>query len=362
MNKKTLGIFGCTGSIGKSALDVYWKNKNKFELSYISAHKNLLRLKKINQIYKPKFYFLTSIKNKFFEKLIQNKKKILDYAISGVSGYNALDFNFNLLKISKNLLIANKETIICGGNVFLSEAKKNDCKIIPIDSEHHCIDFFLKNFSKRNEIKKIFLPASGGPFLNKKIKYNEKIKDVINHPNWKMGKKISVDSSTFSNKIMEMFEAKILFGLNQEKISIIVEEKSNVHALIQLKNNFVIPIIHHSSMEIAISNSLNLYNKFNFKINGLKINFKNPDFKKFPVIKLGYKIMEKYDHAAMIIFTVINERLVNMYLGNQIKYGDISLNLVKAFSKKTIIKMLNKRIYNLKDIKKLIYEVSKLSL
>ena len=173
---KTLAIFGSTGSIGKSSLRVFERNKSKFKLIYLSSHNRHNLLLKQSIKYKPKNILITNAAHKIKNKKLINidaaiKRKKIDYVISGVSGYDALKFNLNLLKISKNLLIANKETIICGGKLFLEEAKKNRCNIIPIDSEHYSIFFFLKNFlfKEKTDIKKLFITASGGPFLKKKL-------------------------------------------------------------------------------------------------------------------------------------------------------------------------------------------------
>lgn len=358
---KSLAIIGSTGSIGKTSLEVYRKNFHKFDLLYLSAHNNFNKLLKQFKKYKPKNFFLTNDKlykkfksNKFIsEKKIFNKnnKKKIDYVISGVSGYDALNLNLKLLKISKNLLLANKETIICGGKVFLNLAKKNNCNIITLDSEHHCIDFFLKNFLlKKDKIKKIYLIASGGPFHKKKIKRNESIENVINHPVWKMGKEISVNSSNLSNKVLEMFEAKLLFDLPPSKIDILVEPKSLAHAIIELKNNFFIPIIHSPKMSVAISNSLSVSFDLKYNINNSSLIFTKPDIKKFPLVKLGKKILNNYEQSGMIIFTVFNQRLVNLFLKKKIKYGDIVVNLIKLFNRKDVIAKSKIKINNLNDI------------
>ena len=175
----TLAIFGSTGSIGTTSLNLYKKNKKKFNLLYLSAHNNYRKLKILEKKFNPKKIILTN--KKLSNSIILNDKKIIleknlfdknkkkiDYVISGVSGYEAIDFNFKLLKITKNLLIANKETIICGGDIFLKKAKKYNCNIIPIDSEHYCIYLLLSSFPDLKLIDKIYLPASGGPLLNKK--------------------------------------------------------------------------------------------------------------------------------------------------------------------------------------------------
>ena len=356
---KTLAIIGSTGSIGKSTLNVYKKNKNKFQLLCLATHSNLKKLKYQKKIFKPKSIFLLN-NNINHKKLITKelfikkyKKKKIDYVISGLSGFEAINFNFELLKISKNLLIANKETIICGGEIFINSAKKNNCKLLPIDSEHHCIDFFINNFKGKNLIKKYYITASGGPFYDKKNIYNQSIKNVLKHPTWKMGKKISIDSSNFANKVLELFEAKILFKLSNKEIDIRVEKSSNVHAIIELTNNLVFPIMHTAKMEIPISNALNLKNNFKLNFDDKMFSLLSPNKKKFPLINLGFKILSKYDHIGMIIFTVINEKLVKMFLKNEIKYGDIVKILINTFKNKKIFKFKS-NIKDLNDINKAI--------
>lgn len=359
---KSLAIIGSTGSIGKTSLKIYKDNNKQFKLIYLAAHTNFKKLLAQYKIYKPKNIFLLNQNKKInHNKLISKESALrvkqdkIDYIISGVSSFEALNINFKLIKICKNLLIANKETIICGGKFFLNYAKKNNCNIIPIDSEHYCIDYLLKKIKNKNEIKKIHLCASGGPFFNKKIKPNEKIKNVLNHPTWRMGNKISIDSSTLANKIMELFEAKILFNLSNKIIGeIIVEQSSKIHTIIKLKNNLILPIMHRPSMELSISNSLNLKNNLNTNLNKLNFFFKTPCFKKFPIVKLGYKLLNNYDHAAMILFTVINERLVFKYIKGEIKYGDIVKILVRTFKNKKNIQLLKLKVKNIKDVYKFI--------
>ena len=372
---ETLAIFGSTGSIGKTSLKIFEKNKNKFKLLYLSAHSNYLKLKVLDKKFNPKKIILTNKKKN--EEIYLNDKKIIleknlfnksnkkiDYVISGVSGYEAIDFNFKLLKISKNLLIANKETIICGGHVFLNEAKKHRCNLIPIDSEHFCINYFFDRLSKinTNEIEKVYLIASGGSLLNKKQNYNEKLKNVLNHPNWKMGKKITIDSSNLSNKILELFEAKILFNIPANKLGILIEPTSNTHAILKFSNGLHFSIMHTPDMSIPISSGLNIIYKDKLKFSKLKLSYIDPDNNKFPIIKIGYKILRNYGHVAMIFFTVLNDRLAMMYLENKIKYGDIGFYLVKAFKKLSLKKYYNKEVKNIDDILKMINIAKKLDL
>lgn len=355
---KTLAIIGSTGSIGKSALEVYKKNKKNFKLIALAANTNLNKLIKQYSKFKPRNIFLISDNEKKKKKkyliskkvFLKERKKKIDYAISGVSGYNAININFELIKISKKLLIANKETIVCGGKVFLDLAKKYKCEIIPIDSEHHCIDYFLKSFNLKKDIKKIYITASGGPFLNKRINYNEKLNKVINHPTWKMGKKISVDSSTFANKVLELFEAKILFQLPNNKLGIKIESKSNTHAIIRLSNNIILPIMHTPNMVIPISNCLGVSNNLQINLDNFSSKYYDVDVKKFPIVKLGYYILKNCTQAGFIIFTVLNQRLVEKYLKNEVKYGEIVDKLVKLFKHNELLKKSKKNIKNIKDI------------
>ncbi len=368
---KTLAIIGSTGSIGKSALEVYEKNKKSFKLISLAANTNLNKLYKQYLKFNPKNIFLTSnYKNKKIKKkclisketFLKKRKKKIDFIISGVSGYDAININFQLIKISKKLLIANKETIVCGGEVFLNLAKKYKCEVIPIDSEHHCIDFFLKSFNLKKDIKKIYITASGGPFLKKKINYNESLNKVINHPTWKMGKKISIDSSTFANKVLELFEAKILFKLPTNKLGIKIESRSNTHAIIKLHNNIVLPIMHTPNMIIPISNCLGVSNNFKINLNNFYSKYHDVDIKKFPIVKLGFYILKNCTTAGFIIFTVLNQRLVEKYLKKEVKYGEIVDKLVKLFKHNELLKKSKKNIKNIKDIFETINYAKKIKL
>ena len=370
---KSLAIFGATGSIGTTSLEIFKKNKNKFKLLHLSAHNNYKKLKILQKKFKPDNIILTKREiNDFYllkdrsiiseEELFKNKKKKIDFIISGVSGYPAINFNFKLLKICKNLLIANKETIVCGNTFFLNEANKNNCRIIPIDSEHFCLNYILSSFDVKSDLKKIYVIASGGPFFNKKKHKNYSIKSVLKHPVWKMGRTISVNSSTFANKIIELFEAKILFNLNSDLLGIKVDQTSNTHVMIKLKNGLYLPVMHKPSMQVTISAALGLNHKHFIDFKKLSFKFENPKIKNFPIIKLGYKILKNYSVSGAIIFTVLNERLVNMFLKKEIKYNDISNILIKSFKKKQVIIESKKRISSKKNIMKCISFAEKLIL
>ena len=177
-----------------------------------------------------------------------------------------------------------------------------------------------------------------------------------------MGKKITIDSSNLANKILELFEAKILFNIPGKKLEILIEPTSSTHAIIKLNNGLTFPIMHKPEMEIPISNSLKIYTKKKLNIKNMKISFITPDSNKFPIVKLGYKILKEYNYVAMIFFTVFNERLVKMYLKNEIKYGDITFFLVKAFNNKILKKYLKKSANNLRDVLRLINIAQKIKI
>ena len=253
----------------------------------------------------------------------------------------------DIIKFSKKLLIANKESIICGWSLIKQHALKNKTELIPIDSEHFSIFKLLEN-QNRNEIEKIYITASGGPFLNHKIKQLNKItpKEALKHPKWNMGKKISIDSSTLMNKIFEFIEAQKLFDLPCDKLDILIHPESLVHAIIVLKNGLTKFIYHNTSMIIPIANAI-FGSQFNIKdyynvsrLNKKKdIEIKNLTFLKvnkkiFPPITIK-KEVNKYPSSSIII-NACNEILVDQFLKKNIPF-------LRIF--KTINTIMNDRNY-----------------
>ena len=271
MKKKKISILGSTGSIGLSTLKILDKKKSILKPYIFVAKKNYKEICFQIKIYKPEYFIITNkiVFNKIKKKFFRNKIKILntfesldikkksDITICAIPGIEGLKPTMFLVKLSKKILIANKESIICGWQLLKKEIKKYKTKLIPIDSEHYSIMQLLKN-RKINEVNKIFLTASGGPFLN----YNyKKLKDIIpsqalKHPKWNMGKKISIDSATLMNKILELIEAQRLFNLPNSKLEILIHPNSLVHAIIDFKNGLKIFIYHETSMIIPIANAI----------------------------------------------------------------------------------------------------------
>ena len=274
--KKKIIILGSTGSIGQKTLSIIRKDKIKFDIHLLSTNKNVSKI--VNQakefnvrnilIYdRHKFLIAkkkySKLKINFynssfdFVKII-NKHKIF-YSMVSIMGLDGLEPILKLIKYTQNIAIVNKEPLICGWDLIKKELKKYKTNFIPVDSEHFSIFELLKN-SRNDVVEKIFITASGGPFLNftKSRLSNVTIKDALNHPNWKMGKKISIDSATMMNKVFEVIEAKNIFNLDYNKISILIHPKSYIHAIIKFNNGQIKILAHEPNMKIPIHNSLYL--------------------------------------------------------------------------------------------------------
>ena len=365
--KKTISILGSTGSIGLNTFKIINKRKNNFQINLLSANKNLKLISNQIRIYKPKLFIINDkiIFKKVAEKFKKSKTKILNsfekihnkkishITVSAIPGIAGLKPTILMTKKSNKILIANKESIICGWNLIKRAAIKNKTKIIPVDSEHFSIMNLLKNHSV-NEIKKIYITASGGPFLNYKRKQFKKIKpvDALNHPKWKMGKKISVDSSTLMNKILELAEAQKLFNISNDKLDILVHPDSLVHAIIEFKNGLVKFMYHDTSMIIPLANAIfdgkidieNFYQNrdLKFKDKVIKnLNFRKVNNKIFPLIKLKNRILEL--PSTPIIINAANEILVDHFLNKKLQFLGIN---------KIIMSVLNDRNYKKYAIRK----------
>ena len=361
--KKKIAILGSTGSIGKCLIDIIKRDKKNFEIVLLTSNKNYKELLKQAKFFKVKNLIITNVecynkvkKNNNSKKIkiynnFENFKKIfkkkIDYTMSSISGIQGLKPTIEIIKYTKKIAIANKESIICGWDLIEKRLNKYKTKFIPVDSEHFSIWYALKDIEK-NLIEKIYLTASGGPFLDKSLKNLNKvnIKQVTNHPNWKMGKKISTDSATMINKVFEVIEAKKLFKISYKKLAIIIHPKSYVHAIIKLKNGITKIIVHDTNMKIPIFNSLYSSKKI---INSKKLDFEtlnNLNFKavdpiKFPLIKV-LKMLPNNTSLFETILVSINDKFVELFLSNKIKFTDISRKMNK---------MLN--LYNFKKYKKI---------
>ena len=369
--KKKIAILGSTGSIGKTLMEIIKKDKKNFEIVLLSADENYKELLKQAKLFNVKNLIITnkSSYKKIKKKKISNKIRIFNdfenfkkifqkkiyYTMSSISGIEGLKPTIEMIKYTKNIAIANKEAIICGWNLIEKELKKNKTNFIPVDSEHFSIWYALKGIDKKI-IDKIYLTASGGPFLNyPKKRFNTiKKRQAINHPNWKMGKKISIDSATMMNKTFEIIEAKKIFNIPYKKLSIIIHPKSYVHAILKFKNGLTKIIVHDTNMKIPIFNSLYFSNKMiNSKKLDLKtlnnLDFQDVDLKRFPILRILSKLPEKPSLFETAIVS-INDKLVKLFLNNRIKFTDISKKMNTMLELNEFKRFKKLKVTNIDDI------------
>ncbi len=357
--KQYIAILGSTGSIGKNLLEIINKNKNKFDIILLTANNNRHELVKQAKKFNVKNII---IKNEKSFKLIKKEnlkniniynnydsfhkifKKKIDYVMSSISGMEGLRPTLDIIKFTKKIAIANKESIICGWNLLKNELLKNKTEFIPVDSEHFSLWYALKNIP-RSEIEKVYLTASGGPLLklSKLNIKNIRLSQALKHPTWRMGKKISIDSCTMMNKVFEVIEAKHLFNLPYEKISILTHPNSYIHAIIKFKNGLIKMIAHDTTMKIPIFNTLKYTEGLSIKTNNLNLkklnhlDLKEINYKYFPLVNILEKLPNKISLYETVIVTV-NDHLVNLFLNKKISYNQLQKLLLKLLKKKSFIK------------------------
>lgn len=366
-----IAILGSTGSIGKTCLKIIARDKKNFKIELLSAKKNYKLLfkqakefnvkniiitdKKSYDIAKSKKNLSIKIYNNF-DKLKKIFPKKIDYVMSSIVGLQGLAPTLKIIKFTKKIAIANKESIICGWNLINKELYKNNTEFIPVDSEHFSIWYGLRNNLNKN-IDKIYLTASGGSLLNiKKNQFNKlQINDILKHPNWNMGKKITIDSSTLMNKVFEVIEAKNIFNIEYKKIKIIIHPQSFIHAIIQFSDGMLKIIAHETTMDIPIRNTIynNQTKHFNYKnLNFNKLN--NATFLKVNTQKYPYvKIINKLPKISSLFETVLvtaNDEYVRQFLDKKIKYSDIINKTFKIINRKEFIKLKKILPRNISDV------------
>ena len=376
---KKIAIFGSTGSIGVSLLNIIKKDKKDFKIELLTANKNYKKLIKQAKFFNVKNIIITDdssflistklLKNtkiKVFKNFNSLKKifdinKKIDYSMCAISGFQGLKPTLDIIKFTKIIAIANKESIICGWNLIKKDLKKHKTYFIPIDSEHFSIWSLLDN-GRINNFEKIYITASGGPFRRLSLK---KFKDIsineaLKHPNWSMGKKITIDSATMMNKVFEIIEAKKIFDLNYKQLEILTHPKSYLHAIVKFNNGLSKLLVHDTNMIIPIFNSIyfNTDKKLKSKNIDIKVlnnlNLKKIDKIRFPVIKILNNLSNE-DSLFETIIVSANDKLVKLFLNNKIKFTDISNTLIKIcsipeFNKFKSLKPRNiEEIHNLND-------------
>jgi len=379
--KKRIAILGSTGSIGNSLIKIIKEKKNNYQILLLTSNKNYKSLFKLADEFKVKNLIITDKKTYFFVKnqskyknyIIHNNfenlnlifKKKIDYVMSSISGIEGLIPTIKIIKHTKKIAIANKESIICAWDLIKRELKLNNTKFVPVDSEHYSIWFALNNLSI-NTINKIYLTASGGPFLNytnKNLK-TVTVKDALNHPNWSMGDKISIDSATLMNKVFEIIEAKHMFNIPYNKLGIVIHPNSYIHAIIVFNNGMIKIIAHDTTMTIPISNSL--LENFDYRFRNLDLNFskfnfefRKVDLKKFPIVKI-LKNLPNYNSLFETALVSINDNLVELFLENKISFNKISQKLLKMIKVRKYSKLKKEKNFSIKEIIKINNQIKSL--
>ncbi len=378
--KKKIGILGSTGSIGENTVSIIKNNIKDFDVYFLSTNKNVKKLLKQSIILKPKsviiFDYKKYIKNKkkFINKKIkvfnsfnELKKKSLtkkiDYIMCAITGLAGLDSTMDCIDKTKSVAIANKESIICAWGLIEKKLIKNKTKFIPVDSEHFSIWSLLQHESIYN-VEKVFITASGGPFLNYKLNKlkNVKPKDAIKHPNWSMGKKISIDSATLMNKVFEVIEAQRIFKIDINKFEILIHPSSYIHSIVKFNNGQIKILAHDTDMKIPIFNSI--YQENFKKINTKKVNINllnNLNLIKINLYKYpSIKILKKINNINSLFETVLisaNDELVELYIHNKIKFLQINKILLKILNNKKYSNLIKKKPKKISDIINLSKEV-----
>lgn len=352
--KRKISIIGSTGSIGRQALEVIEKLRDKFEIIALAGGHNTELLKQQAEKFKPKYISISanpelvsgSHKAKVYqgeeglEKICSDKEN--DIILVACSGKIGLRPTLTAIKNGINIALANKETLVMAGDIVMKEAKKYGVKIIPVDSEHCAIHQCIKDI---NQVDKLIITASGGPFLHKSIEdmKNATVEQALAHPRWNMGKKITVDSATLMNKGLEIIEAHHLFGFDYDDIDVVVHPQSVVHSAIEYVDGSVIAQLGLPSMHIPIQYAITYPERFegikskSFSFADIaRLDFEKPDYEKFPTVKLAYK-MGRMGGTATVCMNAANEEAVFAFLDGKIKLYNIYEITKKMCDEHTVI-------------------------
>ena len=353
---KNILLLGATGSIGKSVLSVINENKSKLNLFGISLNNNINEATKIINEFEPSFIYIedTAALEDFINHN-QSKDIIhingdgelkdlinhhdIDIIISAISGFAGLKATHLAASSGKKILLANKESIVAGGDLILPLAKESNSEIIPIDSEHNAIFQCLSGEKGIDDVKRITITASGGPFINKKLidLKNVKKSDALNHPNWKMGNKISIDSATLVNKCLELIEAKYLFDLDEKYFDLVVHPQSIVHSIVTYVDGSSICQLSKPDMRIPIAHALSNESRLNIDFDSIDFTNLELSFQEFPSDRMGIQDIARevcnIGGSLGTIFNAANEIAVENFLNEQINFNEIYEVIYRTFDK-----------------------------
>lgn len=357
MNKKTnIAILGSTGSIGTQALEVISQNPEIFQVEILTANKNSDLLIKQAIKYNPNTVVIIDeskyeyVKNILFDydiKVYTGKDALnyvvgfstIDTVLSAIVGFAGLESTIAAIKAGKRIALANKESLVVGGKIITELSKKYNAPIIPVDSEHSAIFQCLVG-EDTTSVKNIYLTASGGPFRKKSIKDLERVtlSDALNHPKWKMGNKITIDSATLMNKGLEAIEAKWLFNLKPEQIEIVVHPEAIIHSMVKFVDGSVKAQIGNPDMRVPIKYAFTFPYRIGSEFNNFDIfahkslNFEKPNLVNFPALNIAFEAMKMGGNATCVL-NAANEIAVNAFLNKKINFLQISKLVEKTLTK-----------------------------
>lgn len=367
---RKVSILGATGSIGNQTLDVIRKEKDRFQLTAISANSNWEKVIDIINEFNPPYVVLTEEKayrevKEYCTNIGKNTKILfgmeglntiaslseIDIVVTSVVGMVGLVPTITAIRSGKDIALANKETLVTGGKLVMSEAKKHGVKILPVDSEHGAIFQCLQG-NEKSSVNKILLTASGGPFRGKKeYELSEvTVDEALKHPRWNMGKKISIDSATLMNKGLEVIEAHWLFDIDYDQIEVVVHPESVIHSMVEYIDGSVIAQMGSTDMKLPIQYALNYPERKNAVVEKLDfykmgtLTFEKPDMDTFKPLKLAYEA-GKAGGTMPAILNAANECAVDLFLNKRIKFLQIGNILEMCMDKFTI-----QQNYTLEDI------------
>lgn len=346
---KKVTILGATGSVGVSTLDVISRHPEMFCVTALTTNHNIDLLYQQCIKYRPSLAVVAdeSLADKFMAKFSAEYRPELatgrdglsmaaslseiDCVMAAIVGAAGLPATLAAAYAGKTILLANKEALVMSGDLLIKIVKQNNAQLLPIDSEHNAVFQCLPSESNRCDIEKIILTASGGPFLNKSLTEFEAItpKQACAHPNWEMGKKISVDSATMMNKGLELIEACKLFDINVKDVEIVIHPQSIVHSLVAYPDGSVLAHMAYPDMRVPIAHALAWPKRISSGVDVLNLTelgsleFNNPDYERFPCLKLAYDAMDA-EQSATTALNAANEVAVNSFLNDQIRFTDIS--------------------------------------
>ena len=360
---KNIVLLGATGSIGDNVLSVIEQNKDSLNLYGIALNSNISKANQIINEHSPMFVYIEEANEILLEKSISegslsvlNGKAELeellndsnvDVIISAISGFAGLETTLMAAKTGKVILLANKESIVVAGDIILPLAKEHGSTIIPIDSEHNAIFQCLDSEKNTNDVSKIIITASGGPFEGKKLLDLKDVtkKEALNHPNWDMGSKISIDSATLVNKCLELIEARYLFDLNEKYFELVIHPQSIIHSIVTYIDGSSLCHMSNPDMKVPISHALSDSNRL--PINFLEIDFSSLElsFKNFPSDRKNLENIAReicnVGGSSGTIFNAANEIAVQDFLLNKIKFNDIYEVIYRTFDAITVSNNLN---------------------